>query len=194
MTSAAGSRDCPVITTERLTLRPHGPGDFADSLALWADPAVVRYIGGAPSSPEEAWSRLLRYAGLWRLLGFGYWRLGETASGRFVGEAGLAEFKRTMVPDLAGAPEAGWALAPWAHGRGYASEAMRAILAWADKTLEAKRTVCMIEPENLASIRLSQRLGYQEFDRRYYKNRRSILLQREIRKNEEAIYLPLTER
>ncbi|MEP6968502.1 MAG: GNAT family N-acetyltransferase [Pseudomonadota bacterium] len=167
------------MTTGRLTLRPHGLGDFADSLAMWADPAVVRYIGGAPSSPEEAWSRLLRYAGLWRLLGFGYWCIRETASTRFVGEAGLADFKRTMVPDLAGAPEAGWVLAAWAHGRGYASEAMRAILAWADDTLEAKRTVCMIEPENGASIRLSQKLGYREFDRRDYKNRSSLLLERD---------------
>lgn len=63
--SAAGPRDCPVITTERLTLRPHLLADFEDSLAMWADPAVVRYVGGEPSSPEEAWSRLLRYAGLW---------------------------------------------------------------------------------------------------------------------------------
>ncbi len=168
----------PVILTERLVLRAHEAADFADSAAMWADPAVVRHIGGVPSTAEEAWSRLLRYGGMWPLLGFGYWRIGERRSDRFVGEAGLADFRRETVPRLDGAAEAGWALRPWAHGRGYAREAMAAILAWADAELDAPRTVCLIAPDNAPSLRLADRLGYAAPAPVSYKGRPSLLLER----------------
>lgn len=167
-----------ILTTERLTLRPHTRDDFADSWAMWAEPAVVRHIGGTPSTREEAWSRLLRYVGHWHVQGFGYWCLRETQSGRFVGEAGFADFKRDMVPSIAGMPEAGWALASWAHGQGYAVEALRCILAWGDANLAAARTVCLIDPANAPSIRLAGKLGYSEFARGRYKEKDSVLYER----------------
>jgi RimJ/RimL family protein N-acetyltransferase len=106
----------PPIDTARLTLRGHKAGDIDESAALWADPMVVRHIGGRPFSREESWTRLLRYAGHWALLGFGYWVVRERSSGRFVGEVGLADYRRDLVPAIEGTPEAGWVLAPWAHG------------------------------------------------------------------------------
>lgn len=171
-------QSCPVLTSERLTLGPHGLEDFPDSQAMWADPEVVRYIGGAPSTSEEAWARQLRYAGLWPLAGFGYWQIRETATGRFVGEAGLAEWRRILTPSLIGAPEAGWVLAAWAQGQGFAHEAMRAIFAWADAAMATRRTVCMIDPRNAASLALAARLGFAEFARTRYKGHDSILLER----------------
>lgn len=50
----------PVLQSDRLILRPHRAEDFEDVAALWADPDVVRYIGGTPSSRSESWGRLLR--------------------------------------------------------------------------------------------------------------------------------------
>ncbi len=167
-----------VLVTARLTLSPHGLGDLDDSLALWSDPAVVRFIGGRAFSAEEVWFRLLRYAGHWQLLGFGYWSLRETATGRHVGEAGFAQNRREIEPSLLDCPEAGWALRPWAQRRGLAAEAMRAILAWNDAHLNAARTVCLIDPENAASLRLAERLGYREFARTEYKGRETVLLER----------------
>src|SRR5208283_4045760 len=49
--------------------------DFSDSAAMWADPAVTRYIGDKPLTEEESWTKFLRYVGHWSLLGFGYWWL-----------------------------------------------------------------------------------------------------------------------
>lgn len=164
--------------TERLTLRPPSLDDLDDSATMWADPAVVRYIGGRASSREDCWARLLRYAGHWRLLDCGFWTIRETASGRFVGEAGLADFKREIDPAYPGVLEAGWALAAWAHGRGFAFEALLAILAWSEQVLKAERTVCVIEPGNAPSIRLAERLGYREFARGRYKGDALILLER----------------
>src|SRR5262245_4862609 len=116
----------PIIETERLRLRGHTPEDFEAFAAMWQDPAVVRFISGRPSTRVEAWGRLLRYVGHWALLGYGYWLIEEMATGRLVGETGLADMKREIEPSLAGMPEIGWALAPWAHGKGFGTEAVKA--------------------------------------------------------------------
>ncbi|HEX2208435.1 MAG TPA: GNAT family N-acetyltransferase [Longimicrobium sp.] len=167
----------PALDTPRLTLRAHTLADFAECAALWGDPLVTRHIGGRPSTPEEVWTRLLRYAGMWTLLGFGYWVVRERETERLVGEVGLADFRREITP-LIDAPEAGWVLAPWAHGRGLATEAVRAALAWADAHLAAPRTVCLISPENAASIHVAGKCGYREFARTTYKGEDTIIFER----------------
>jgi RimJ/RimL family protein N-acetyltransferase len=129
---------------------------------MWAEEGVTRFIGGKPLTEEETWMRILRYAGHWAMLGFGYWVVEEKASGLFLGEAGLAEFHRQIEPSIEGIPEAGWIFAPAAHGKGYASEAMHAILDWGETRFENDRAVCLIDPENTASLRLAARLGFKE--------------------------------
>jgi RimJ/RimL family protein N-acetyltransferase len=144
----------------RLVLRPHACEDFPETAALWRDPEVTRFIGGRPSTEEESWTRLLRYIGHWAALDFGYWTVRERDSGRFVGEVGFAEYRREIEPGFDGAPEAGWAIAPWAWGRGYATEAVRTAQAWADLRFGGARTVCIISAENTASVAVAQRCGY----------------------------------
>ena len=96
----------PRLQTARLTLRAHGADDLDAVAAMWGDPAVVRHISGTPSTREECWARILRYAGLWPMRGYGYWAAEETATGRFVGDVGLADFARELSPPLYEAPEA----------------------------------------------------------------------------------------
>ncbi|GJG89142.1 N-acetyltransferase [Gemmatimonadetes bacterium T265] len=169
----------PALDTARLILRGHTLDDVAECGAMWADPAVTQHIGGRPFSEEEVWARVLRYAGLWALLGYGYWLVRERASGRFVGEVGLADFRRDLTPALGGAPEVGWALATWAHGRGFATEAVRAALAWSDAYLRPARTVCLIAPANAGSIRVAAKCGYHEAARTTYKGADAIVLARD---------------
>lgn len=166
------------IETARLTLRPHRRQDFDDSAALWADPVVTRFIGGRPFTREECWARLLRYAGLWALLGFGYWVIRERATGRFAGEAGFANFRRDIDPSFHGVPEIGWVLSPWAHGRGLATEAARAIVGWGDAHFGPARTVCIIDPDHATSLRVAAKLGYRETTRTTYHGRAIVLLER----------------
>ncbi len=168
----------PEIDTERLTLRAHRIEDFRDCAALWADPEVTRHIGGRPSTPEEVWARLLRYVGHWSMIGYGFWLVREKASGHFVGEVGFADFKRDITPSFDGSPEGGWALMPRAHGKGYATEAVRAAIAWLETHLGRARTVCMIDPENAPSIRVAERCGYTEWLRTDYKGDAVILFER----------------
>jgi RimJ/RimL family protein N-acetyltransferase len=168
----------PVLETARLRLRGHRPEDLADSAVMWADPTVTRHIGGRPFSAEEVWARLLRYAGHWAWLGFGYWVVEDRATGAFVGEVGFADFKRDLVPSLDGTPELGWVLATRAHGKGYATEAARAAIAWGETRFASSRTVCLIDPDNVASIRVAEKLGFREYGRTTYKDEPTILFER----------------
>lgn len=147
------------IETERLILDLHGLSDFDAMAEMWANPDTVRFIGGRVGTRQDSWMRLLRYRGLWSLLGYGYWAVREKASGRFAGEMGFADFAREMTPSIAGVPEAGWVLSPWARGRGYALEALSAGLEWLDAQGYPK-SVCIIDTANRASLRLAGKLGY----------------------------------
>ena len=167
------------LTTTRLTLRPHTAADFPACCTLWADPGVTRFIGGRPSTPEEVWSRILRYAGHWHLLGYGYWLATDRQTGTAIGEFGLADFHRDLTPSFGDTPEAGWAMLPQYEGRGLAHEAMSAILAWADQTMP--RTVCMIAPENAPSLKLADKLGYRQYARTEFKGSPTILFERAAR-------------
>ena len=168
----------PSITTPRLTLRAHTLADFDDYCAMWGDPAVTRYIGGKPFTREECWTRFLRQSGHWALKGFGYWVVREKASGRFVGEAGFLDLNRDMQPSLEGFPEAGWVLAPWSYGQGFATEAVKVAHGWIDSVLGPPRTVCMIDEGNVASIAVARKCGYEEFTRTLFRTQPVILYER----------------
>jgi RimJ/RimL family protein N-acetyltransferase len=168
-----------VLTSERLILSPTGLDDYPDSAALWGDQAVVRYLGGQVSTPQQAWQRILRNIGHWVVLDYGYWTVRERTTDRFVGEVGFADFRRDGVGErFTSAPEAGWVLSPWAHGRGYASEAVAAAHAWFDERFPGERAVAMIDVENAASQRVAARFGYAEYARIDYNASPVILYER----------------
>lgn len=174
----ASAPQVPILETERLRLRAHSIDDFAASAAMWADPIITRHIGGKPLTEEESWTRLLRYVGHWALLGFGYWAVEEKATGKFAGEVGFADYKRNLEHWPKGTPEIGWVFATEFHGQGYATEAVRAAVAWADEHFESGRTACIIQPGNLASIRVAEKCGYRQFRSTEYKERPTLLLVR----------------
>ncbi len=171
----------PVVETDRLRLRGHRIGDFSDCATMWADPAVTRYIGGRPFAEEEVWSRVLRYVGHWLWLGFGYWALEEKATGRYIGDVGFADYKREIQPSIEGLPELGWVLASGVHGKGYATEAVRAAITWGEAHFGPGQTVCVIHPDNQPSLRVAEKCGFQESVRTTYKDQPAILLARLFR-------------
>jgi RimJ/RimL family protein N-acetyltransferase len=167
MTSRSFDR-APPIETKWLRLRAHREEDLPACAAMWSDPDVVRFIGGRPFTREEVWARLLRYAGMWVMMGHGFWAIEEKASGELIGEVGVMEARRDIEPSFEGEPEIGWALVPAAHGKGYASEAVAAALAWADKHVDAPKQVCIISPGNAPSIRVAEKFGFRERVRTTY--------------------------
>lgn len=156
--------DIPTILTKRLRLRGHRTTDLPQCLALWSDERVTRFITGRASTEQQTWARLLSYVGHWTLLGFGYWVIEHSETNDFVGEIGLADFRRDVTAWPAGTPELGFALAPRFHGQGYASECVAAVLSWADVNLDAGRTACLINPNNIASIRIAHKAAYKELE------------------------------
>jgi RimJ/RimL family protein N-acetyltransferase len=155
----------PVLETERLRLRAHKAADFAHCLAMWVDPEIVRYTIRDPSPPQRTWQRILAYRGHWEIMGYGYWAVEEKASGLYIGEIGFADFKRDILPSIEGLPEIGWALVSQAHGKGYATEALKAALVWGDSHLDSTRTVCIIHRDNHSSFRVAEKLGFSSIFR-----------------------------
>jgi RimJ/RimL family protein N-acetyltransferase len=168
----------PSIETERLILRGQTAQDFPAFAQMWADPVVTRFIGGVPLSEEESWAKFMRIAGHWTLLGFGFWGIFEKATGARIGEAGILDVKREIVPSFHGTPELGWGLLPAVHGKGYATEAVRAIISWAESHFGKVRMVCIIDPDNTASLRVAHAVGFRECARTTYKGEPTVILER----------------
>lgn len=158
-----------MINTDRLVLRKHRVQDTDLIVQLATDPAVTQFIRGLPVNREEAWHRLLRYAGHWSLFDYGMFAVFERASNQFIGEVGLADFQRGLGTDFDGRPEAAWLFTGNSHGKGYAFEAMTAMLAWFDDQLLPSGSVCIIDPKNSASIRLAEKLGFNHYGHGNYR-------------------------
>jgi RimJ/RimL family protein N-acetyltransferase len=150
----------PTLTTDRLTLAPISKDHWEAYAAAWADPAMTEFIGGKPRTRTESWAKFLAASALWQFKGYGYWSFLDRATGRFLGNGGLSWFERG-VAGLEGVPEAGWAFIPEAWGKGLATEAMGAALAWADDELKAPEIRCIIDPGNRASRRVAEKLGFR---------------------------------
>ncbi len=168
----------PIIETERLRLREFRQTDLERWADVMSDPATVRYVGGQPFGREETWRRLLMSGGLWPIFGYGYWAAERKEDGLLVGHVGLADFKREMKPSIEGLPEAGWIFAPDVHGRGLATEALTAVLEWADRELAAQELVAIIDPANAPSIRLAERCGFSAREDALYKGEPILLVRR----------------
>lgn len=167
----------PILTTTRLTLTPVALTDYDDLAALWRDEAFTRHITGRALSAEEVWFRLLRDLGHWSALGRGNWSMRLTQTGAYVGSVGVLDYRRDVSPPME-APELGWGIGGAFHGQGLAGEGVAAALDWADTVLKAPRTVCMIGPGNLASLRLAGRLGYVRYADGVYHGEPTILHER----------------
>jgi RimJ/RimL family protein N-acetyltransferase len=153
------SRHVPTINTAQVTLRAMRPGDFERFAEIWADAAVVRYIGGVPRSRDVSWNAFLRNAGHWQVTGFGQWAIEAHDTRGMVGQTGFFYGARGLGADFDAVPEAGWVLAPEAQGRGLATEAVTAAHDWFDRVVTGP-LACMIHPDHAVSLRLAERLGY----------------------------------
>jgi RimJ/RimL family protein N-acetyltransferase len=171
-------KEIPVLETPRLILRPHRLEDLPSCVAMWADSEITRYTIGTPSTEQRTWMRMLAYLGHWAVLGFGYWAIEERSTRRYIGELGFADFKRDLKPSIDGIPELGWALALHAHGKGYATEGLSAAVAWGDSHFKSKKTVCIIAPDNVASLRVAEKCGYKEIARTEKNGAPEILFER----------------
>jgi RimJ/RimL family protein N-acetyltransferase len=157
------SIDTP-IATERLVLRPYIPDDLDDLHAIRSRPDVARYLYGGPLTPDESRAMLERKLGQTRLAAENdALALAVTlpgAAGTATGIIGDVTLWWRSVDYRQG--EIGYAFHPDHGGRGYATEAVAAMLDLAFDSLRLHRVYGRTDERNIASAALMRRLGMRQ--------------------------------
>lgn len=142
------------LETERLILRWFREEDFDDLCELSSDPEVMRFLGdGKPATLLETWRQMASWMGHWYFRGYGGWAVEEKTTSKVVGRIGFS-YPKTW-PGF----ELGWSLARSSWGKGYATEGARRALEYAFTDMNRDHVISVIDPENLGSIKVAERLG-----------------------------------
>jgi RimJ/RimL family protein N-acetyltransferase len=167
----------PLLTTARLDLCQPQAADLTGLAALLEPDAVRRFLGNRLPDLSDTYARLARNAGSWALYGYGNFVVRERGQPAVVGNCGIFHSWRGFdgFDDVA---EAGWIFAEPVWGRGYATEAAGAALAWFDRVHGPRRIVCMIDPANHASHAVAARLGFVAYGEQEYEGHAVTLLHR----------------
>jgi RimJ/RimL family protein N-acetyltransferase len=145
----------PILDTARLRLRPLAKNDIDDYAALYADPEILRYLGGG----AQPWDRgrssrhMAFVAGQWLVGDAGMWAVEHKETGAFLGVIGFSSPEGWPGFELA------WTLARCWWGHGYATEGAQAALTYAFTVLGKGSVISLIHPENGPSIRVAERIG-----------------------------------
>jgi RimJ/RimL family protein N-acetyltransferase len=171
-------REAPRIETDRLILRGWTRQDFRPWFEILQASAVGRFLGGTGATLEDCWRRLAGAAGSWPMLGFGGWAVTDKSDGALIGNVGLFNAWRDFEPQFGEQPEMGWIFAARTHGQGFAREACDAALAWTEASLEPTPIWAIVAPDNHASLRLADRLGFEPVSKVLYNGEPTAVLKR----------------
>jgi RimJ/RimL family protein N-acetyltransferase len=149
------------IETERLQLRMFRQEDWRDLHEYYGDPECAKYTSGRPLKDHESWQKLAALVGHWELRSYGSYAVEEKVSKRVIGVVGLD------YPVDWPEPEIQWGLARKHWGKGYASEAVRAVKEMAAKYLPDLSLISLIHPNNSSSINLAKAVG-AHFEKKYF--------------------------
>jgi ribosomal-protein-alanine N-acetyltransferase len=153
----AGGAMNDILTTERLILRPVTSAEHAALLGHWTDPDVRRFLfDGAVLSPDEITGVIEDSARSFAAAGYGLWLVRERDGTDLIGAAGLRPLEDLGLEVI-------YSLAPGAWGRGYATEAARAVVEHALGLLGLPEVLAEVDEGNEASVRVIERLGMTRF-------------------------------
>lgn len=147
-----------ILETSRLILRHQVIDDLDDLWALYCDPEITRYIPDAPHSREEAKEELE-----WHMHGhpkypsLGLWATVHKESGKFIGRCGLLPWEIDGQNEV----EVAYTLSKAYQGQGLGTEAAQAILNHGFERLNLARLICLIDPENIPSQKVAEKIGMQ---------------------------------
>jgi len=151
----------PRIETARLSLRQLEARDFDAFAAHFMDAAAIAPLTPVPNR-GAAWQKLGTYVGMWVLTGAGWWALELRDTRELVGVVG-AFFRESALdrgaPRVDAAMELGWTVLPAHRGKGLATEAGRAALAHGFHSHPVTRATALVDPINVASVRVCEALG-----------------------------------
>lgn len=148
-----------LLETPRLIFRELQIEDATSMFELDSNAEVHRYLGNTPVKSKEESEKIIQFIRKQYVdNGLGRWALIEKASGAFMGWAGLKLVKEEInghkdFYDL------GYRLMPQYWGKGYATEAGKALVNYAFETLQIKNVFAFVDAENAASIKVLQKSG-----------------------------------
>src|SRR5215469_1019880 len=144
------------IETDRLILRPFEASDAEAAFGWLGDPVVMRFTPTGPDkSIEETKTRLVAFMDHQQLHGFSKWLISDRDSGVAIGDSGLLVLQDYGWIDL------GFRFPQQYWGRGLATEAASAWVRAAFDEFHLKRLGAFVHPENVASIRVLEKVGFQ---------------------------------
>mgnify|MGYP001456117159 CR=1 FL=1 len=149
----------PVLETERLLLRPIQPDDAELQFRTLNSPAITEHLGG-PLELDAIAQKHARAMDLFAREGFSFLMIIERATGEMVGHCGLKRVDHEAAKNR-GDFEIGWIIRDDRWRRGYAMEAVRAVLEWAFVTHGAPHVVALTSHRNVASWGLMEKLGME---------------------------------
>jgi ribosomal-protein-alanine N-acetyltransferase len=144
-----------VIETPRLRGERIGPEHQSALAALHGDPRVGATLGGT-ETPEQVAAGIDRFRRKWAEQGFGYWLFRERSTGEPVGRGGLGRAHVAGRDEV----ELGWAVISERWGQGYGTEIGAAAIEVAFGPLGLAEVVAFTLPDNLASQRVMEKLGF----------------------------------
>jgi RimJ/RimL family protein N-acetyltransferase len=161
----------PTVETERLTLHEWRPADVDAYARICSDPEVMRYLWPPrPATPAEAAYGVMQMREHWGEHGFGHWAVEERESGRFVGRTGIKHHPEWELDPTN--TEVGWLYGPEVWGRGYATEAARAAMAFLREEIgRTGEIISIAHPDNLASRRVMEKVGLGYAGRRLWEGK-----------------------
>lgn len=149
-----------VLHTERLILRPPALDDLPWILERMNTLAVMRYLGGSVCEPDDVARGLADDISAFANGGHRRWTIWLREENCRIGRCGLFRVRTAAAPDaLRGQSEIGWTLADDYWGRGYASEAARAVLDFAFAETDCAEVFSQTSVSNGPSTRMMPRLG-----------------------------------
>ena len=145
-----------ILETQRMRFRHQAATDLDDLWALYCNPNITKHIPDAPRSREEAKVELEWFMnGHPRHPKLGLWATIHKETGKFIGRCGLLPWEIDGQSEV----EIAYTIAEEYWGQGLGTEAARAILLYGFERLNLSRLICLIDPENIASLRVAQKIG-----------------------------------
>ena len=146
------------IQTERLLLRRWKPQDYAPFAEMCADPEVMRFIGsGTLMTSDQVAADIAKYEASWEANGYGQFAVELKRTGEFIGFAGLGVF--ALLAEYASFTEIGWRFTRKSWGNGYATEAAKAVIEFAQNNRGLHDIVSVCQIQNAVSERIMQKIG-----------------------------------
>lgn len=144
-----------IIETERLFLRQYKDDDFTSLHTILSDVEMMEYYP-TPFSMKKTYDWIARNQNRYKSDGFGLWAVCSKETEELIGDCGLV--KQTLDGRIE--VEIGYHINKRYWSKGFASEAARACKEYGFHHLELKKMISIIDPRNIASIRVAEKIGF----------------------------------